>query len=772
MKLAVSIALASCVAATQEGTTANPIRRVVSMLQAMQKKVEKEGEEQEELFAKFECYCNTNTEKLTASVADGKQKISDLETAIETDTAEKKQVDEELKQHKEERSTANEAVEQATSMRKKDNTAFESEEADLKANLKAMSAAIAAIEKGTSSSFLQSDAGAVFKHIVDTASDDNKQDLEAFLQSGTGENGAASDEIVGILKTMVDEMTERLEEITKAETEAVENFNSLTKAKNEEIAAATEAIEVKTGRTGELAVKIATDSNDLKATTKAVEEDEGYLEELEKTCKSQAAEYEEIKKTRAEELLAIADTIKLLNSDDALELFKKSLPSPSLLQVQESSQDVRNRAMAALRGRGGVNVDLVLMAIQGKKQGFDEVLKMIDNMVSELKTEQADDEKKKEYCQESIEKVEDKIKELDFELGNLNAQIEADKEAIETHTKDIADLKKSIKDLDKAVAEATEQRKAEHEAYVEEAAQNQAALELLGFAKNRLNKFYAPEQYKEPPEEELSEEEKVEQAYSFVQIRAHGFEAPPPPPAIGGHKKQEGGGVIGLLNNIISDLKLEINEDKLQEEDAQKDYEKLSKDAAAKREASSEALAEKESALANANAELLDLKNDHKETTNDKDEAKLTEMNLHAECDWLVENFDARKTAREEEMEALEKAKAVLNGADYSLLQMSAEEKPHATLLSKSREQSCMASDEQHRRQLQAQFALLQGFCEDMCKTVGKHPDCGVCEGFIPPDATPGVQTWDELYAQFDKLKLVGRDMIKEWTGDAGKFGR
>jgi hypothetical protein len=769
MKVTISFALASCAAATHEGSSGNPIRRVVSMLQAMQKKTEQEGEEQEEMFNKFMCYCNTNTQKLTSSLADSKQKVSDLETAIESDSAEQKQVEEELKQHKSERSAASDAVEQGTSMRKKDNAAFESEQADLQANLKAMSAALAAIEKGTSSSFLQSDSGAVFKRIVDSS--DNKDDLEAFLQSGTGENGAGSDEIVGILKTMVEEMTERLAEIQKTESEAVENFNSLVYAKNKEVSAATEAIEVKTGRTGELAVKIATDSNDLKATSKAVEQDGAYLDELKSTCKQQAAEYEEIKKTRAEELLAIADTIKLLNSDDALELFKKALPSPSLLQVEESSTETRERAVSMMRGRGGVNVDLVMLALEGKSNGFGKVIGKIDGMEGELKNEEVDDEKKKAYCQESLEKVSDKLQQLDFELGNLNAQIEADKEAIETHTKDIRDLKKGIKDLDKAVAEATETRKAEHEAYVAESAQNQAALELLGFAKNRLAKVYAPEQYQEPPASEMSEEEKMEQSYSFVQIRAHNGEAPPPPPSIGTHKKQSGGGVMDLIQNIINDLKLEMNEDKMQEEQAQKDYEKLNKDAAAKRESSAESLAQKESALANANAELLDLQNDHKETSNDKDEAKLTEMNLHAECDWLVENFAARQTARTEEIESLEKGKAVLNGADMSFVQVSSEEKPHATLLSKSREQSCMASDEEHRRQLQAQFALLQGFCEDMCRAVGSHPDCAVCNGFVPPPAA-GVLDWDGLYAQFDKLKLVGRDMIKEWTGDAGKFGR
>jgi len=765
MRVAVTFALATTVSATSEGSTANPIRRVVSMLQAMQKKVEQEGEEAEELFAKFECYCNKNDEKLVKSIADGEQKISDLKTAQESDAAEKKQIDEELKQHKEERAAANDAVEQATSMRKKENGAFESESADLTANLKAMKAAVAAIEKGVSGAFLQSNEGAVFRHVVQAASDEYKSDLEAFLQSS--QTGAGSDEIVGILKTMVDEMTARLDEITHNEGEAVENFNSLISAKNAEIAAAQEAIESKTARSGELAVKIATDANDLKATQKAVTADEGYLEELKKGCKQGSADYEETRKDRAEELVAIADTIKLLNSDDALELFKKSLPSPSLLQVQAAARSVRDQALDALRSAHGVNVGLIMTALHGKKQGFEEVLKMIDEMAKALKQEQEDDIKKKEYCGEEINKVQDHIKQVDFQIGDLSAQIEAQEEAIETYTADIKTLKESIKDLDKAVAEATEQRKAEHEAYVAEAADNNAALELLGFAKNRLNKFYNPKQYVAPPEEELSDEEKAYQAYSFVQLKV--MDAPPAFGAGAGEKSSSGGGVIGMINKIKDELKAEMNQDRLEEEDAQADYEKLQADSAAKRAADVAARTEKEAALADAQADLTDTKDSRSSTKTDIDENNHYSMNLHATCDFLVENFDTRKTARVEEASALEKAKAVLAGADFSLIQVGT---PKTSLLTKGREQSCMAADEEHRRILQSKMALLQGFCEDMCRIVGKHPDCAVCDGFIPPDATPGVQTWDELYAQFDKLKLVGRDHIKEWTGDAGKFGR
>ena len=75
---------------------------------------------------------------------------------------------------------------------------------------------------------------------------------------------------------------------------------------------------------------------ELADTQEALADDTSYLAELKKSCAEQTKLFDIIKKTRAEELAAIGATIKILNDDDALDLFKKTLPSPgeSLLQVR------------------------------------------------------------------------------------------------------------------------------------------------------------------------------------------------------------------------------------------------------------------------------------------------------------------------------------------------------------------------------------------------------------------------------------------------------
>merc|ERR1719160_872435 len=110
---------------------------------------------------------------------------------------------------------------------------------------------------------------------------------------------------------------------------------------------------------------------------------------------------------------------------------------------------------------------------------------MIDNMVTLLGKEQTDDNDKKEYCDTLIDKTEDDLKSLELTVSDLGKAIADYKERIATLTEEIESLEDGIKKLDKQVADATEERKAEHDENVETLASDNAAKQLIGIAKNR-----------------------------------------------------------------------------------------------------------------------------------------------------------------------------------------------------------------------------------------------------------------------------------------------
>merc|ERR1719163_906186 len=313
------------------------------------------------------------------------------------------------------------------------------------------------------SAFLQTPAASILLKIAEKR---QEQDLVSFLSGTQGEEYApSSGEIVGILKTMHDEMTAEFAEEKKAEDAAIAAYDELMAAKTKEVNALTKAIEEKMKREGELAVAIVQMKNDLGDTAEALAEDKKFLADLEKNCKTKAAEWDEIVKTRNDELAALADTIKVLNDDDSLELFKKTLPgaSASFMQLSVSSAAARARALAEIRKVRRPSLDFIALAIQGKKIGFEKVIGMIDEMVATLKTEQQDDDHKKEYCAKQFDLSDDKKEGLEHSVADLETVIEDSKEGIAQLKERIAALQDSIKALDKSVAEATEQRKEENE---------------------------------------------------------------------------------------------------------------------------------------------------------------------------------------------------------------------------------------------------------------------------------------------------------------------
>merc|ERR1719262_965482 len=149
--------------------------------------------------------------------------------------------------------------------------------------------------------------------------------------------------------------------------------------------------------------------------------------------------------------------------------------------------------------------------------------------------------------------------------------------------------------------------------------------------------------------------------------------APPPPPETFGAytKSEESGGVIAMMDMMIKDMDTEMLEAEAGEKDAQKDYEMMMKDSAEKRAEDSKTMTDKESALAQTEGELEQLKSDKMSTGKQLQETMLYTARLHGDCDFLMQNFDARKEARETEVQALRDSEDTLKGAKYSLMQSS-----------------------------------------------------------------------------------------------------
>merc|ERR1719324_1825566 len=168
------------------------------------------------------CYCSNAEDTLGKSIADAETRIPQLESENKEDLALKTQLEAELKEAKASRTEAKETIAQATALRDKEAKAYAKFKSDSEANIGALNGAIPAIEKGMAGAFLQTRAASVLRQLSVSADmlPADRDALASFLSEGEG-YVPQSGQIVGILKTMKDEMEKDFADATAAENTSI-----------------------------------------------------------------------------------------------------------------------------------------------------------------------------------------------------------------------------------------------------------------------------------------------------------------------------------------------------------------------------------------------------------------------------------------------------------------------------------------------------------------------------------------------------------------------
>merc|ERR1719171_1790222 len=528
MRFALLFALFAGAAASD--MQANPIRKVVTLMQNMQKEIEGEGAKEKELFDKFMCYCQNGQGELATAIDKSAAAIEEFSAKLKSETAEKSSTAQALITHKQDREAATSDLEEATMLREKEKAAYEETKADMETNLKAMAGAIPALEKGMGgASFVQMpEAGGIRKLADASPSMDpmDKKALMSFLEQ-SGDYAPQSGQIVGILKAMEDDMKKSLEDAKADEAKSISGFGDLKASKEQEIELASEAIETKTARAGELAVSVVQSADALEDAKKELAETQKFLQTLKEQCSTKEAEWAEISKVRAEEVAAIGEAISILNDDDALDVFKKAVPAALLQSGLGLLQKGKDRSSRIAKAQGllaygqkyrSAQFGLLLFQVRSKLRQvnknqamqFDEIMKMIDGMVVVLTKDGAEDVKQKTWCEDEFgSSAKDQAtattvkSQVEAEIAEITDGISELMEAVNTLTSEVAEL-------DKSVADATEQRKEDHAEFTEALQLSEVAIGLIAKAKNRLQKFYNPTLYKAPPVKEILQSHSVQ----------------------------------------------------------------------------------------------------------------------------------------------------------------------------------------------------------------------------------------------------------------------
>jgi len=645
-----------------------PVTKVITLLKDMQKQLEKESEEDQAIYDKMACWCETNDKEKTQAIKEAEVRIEQLTATIEEKTALSAKLTAEIKNLEKEVAANQAALDKATAIRQKELASFNAEEKDLLQSIGALKSAITVLSKHHSS-FVQAEesstgitvnVAAMLKHAFNKHSDvllqvitpSQHTKVEQFIQDAlahgqapsAGSYAPQSGEIFGILRQMLETFESNLSQSQKDEMAAQAAFEELKAAKEAEIAAGQEQIDTKTSEEADASEKAAQAKEDLEDTKASLSADEQFLMMLKEKCAMTDKEWEARQKTRSEEIAAVSKAVQILSGDDAHDTFTRTFNFAQLSMMSAAEKDVRSKAAAVLKKVN--NPKLSALAEKVKLDAFTKVKKAIDDMISALLQEKADEIKHKDFCVAEFNENEKQTTHETRNKEDLEAKIADLAAQIDVLTKEIAGLNAEIQEMKVQMKRAGEDREKQNAEFQATIADQRATMKLLNSAMAVLKSFYAKQ--------------------ALIQMSKQEPAGPPPPAGFKAYENNAGGsGVIAMLTQIVNDAKMMEQEAIHDETDAQKAYETFVQDTNLSIDEKTKSVVNKTANKAQAEADKVAAEEELDSTNLELEQLANYKADLHKSCDFTLKNFDLRQDARDQEVEALRQAKAILSGAKF-----------------------------------------------------------------------------------------------------------
>lgn len=661
----------------RQGTSmrVNPIRRVVTMLQDLHYEITEEQKREDKCFEDGVCACKGSMDGINAFLKTCYYRRGWLQNTLAEEGKTHEGLLQKMAENKRKLEEARQTIAEQTALREKEAAIYAAKAADSETNIAALKKAIKAIEDGhaVSKSFLQTGSAAVLKKLSITVdiSDAKRDTLASFLSGGQGYT-PQSGEILGILKQIKDTMVKDFTELKQEEASAQYAYEQLMRIKNQEVTLLTGYIEKDTKAAADLALRLSEFKEELTELLATIEVNEKLMRLTVADCNRKTADYEAAKAERIKELAAISDAIKILTDDDALDTFKKAIPSPAFLQMQMTNHEMAKRALSAIKQTEEKDnrLNFISLALRGKQVDFKKVLRMIDVLVKSLKQEQKEENEKKVYCEKALDEVEDTFKQNERDLSLLQKDIQAKEDDVTEVADEIEKIYEGIADMKEKLKEAEDLRNEEFQNFLKEQSLDTEAKDIISKAKERVSDYYLPKK-KSAAAVLLQQQEDMAKKFGvpmFMQV-ASGYNATQ-------EKKSQSAGeaIIAMLDTYILDLEKSIKILTLEEKDAQKEFDDLRDGTKEKTKVDMRRVATLAQEKADTERERDELKEKAAGKLSDMDHGTEQLQNLNEDCkgspELFMQNFKYRMDARRGEIESLKSAKQILTGADFSLLQI------------------------------------------------------------------------------------------------------
>merc|ERR1719335_1812342 len=471
--------------------------------------------------------------------------------------------------------------------------------------------------------------------------------------------------IQGILADMMDSFTRDYASNDEEEKAKQADFDALMKTKTDDLKKLEKALTDKTMNEGDDVKQLATDQKEREETEDELKATEEFLETTIDACKSKADEWAERSRLRTEELAGMNEAIDILTSDTAKGTFSTAVDTFVQLgqqkKLQKAHHSTAKRIMKTVKAevtpQQVTQLQTNAKAAEGMK-AFEKVQHDIEVMEDDLREEGMEDIKIKAHCDNERREVNNHQESLEFDMDALQKVMDSGEAKKKLLAKQIQHTKENEQKLEKEMKEYLNTRNAQNEAFKTALKADSDAVMLLAktietlskYAEKNLSLAQKKASHKQEPEYTTSEDTAPEATFSAA--------------SSGG---SETGGIVGIIENIKQDLEEEMDKASDDEAKALQAY----KDTLKESEESMAAMEKKIASIEVEIAETTKLVADKQETwdgkkkQHDNNDAYLKE--IATECDWMDENFEPRKTARESEISGLDDARGALAGEGKKL---------------------------------------------------------------------------------------------------------
>jgi len=666
------------------GVESHPIEKVIDLLKKLKAQAIEEGKTEEVSFAKFEYWCSTSISEVSKAIEEEKANIDELESAIKGFKEDKKALEDQIDELEDQIKDLEAEAKAAKEADEKRNKAYIADKKDLKATIKAMDDAIAAMQGAskTDSALLQSNAQESVRSALAVlalkTSDEQQKVLMNFVDADAGKPDQLakgdlnthvkkysfkSDNVIDLLKELKLKFEDDLTAADAAETNGANAYAVEKNARDAATDAAKKSNTQKKKNLAETKASLGEAEGDLKNEEADLESDEKTLKETKETCKEKTEEWNERSETRAGEVEALAEAAKILAKVSGVRTEAPSNPVPpaspvDFLQVVDPKAQAVNLLRQTAKTVHSKALERLALEVSTHLTGpFDKVNDMIQKMIFRLMAEQTDEDKHKAWCDLETEKSDKSESDKKDEIKEINANIESEKAKVQALVDEITEADKMVADITAFMEEATEIRtagKSENKVAIKDAKDAQTA---IANAIAVLEEHYKSSgQIKKEP-------------WEFIQKSSDPVKLPKDPKlwdsgytGVADPKKQDTG-VIAILETCAADFSKMEAETKAQEVEDQKKYDdqmKAHKIEKSRRQQESDAkVQEKKRKVAKIESETKNLKH----TTDELEAVQKYIKDLQPACVEGDSTYKDRKAARGKEIKALKEAQDLLKNA-------------------------------------------------------------------------------------------------------------